>query len=386
MVATSAIRVLHVLGGLDRGGVETWLLHVLRHMDRQAFHMDFLVHQAGPGAYDDEVRTLGSRIYPCSQPHRPRQYARKFKAILREHGPFDIVHSHVHHYSGYVLRLAHEAGVPMQIAHSHNDTSPLDVEAGLLRRGYLALMRRWIRRYATHGLAASRKAAVSLFGPRWAADPRWQVLYYGLDLAPFQDAVDRAAVRAELGISPSALVIGHVGRFDRQKNHAFLVDIFAEVVRRNADSILLLVGEGDLRPAIEEMLSRRGLTSRVRFTGSRPDVPRLMLGAMDAFVFPSWFEGLGLVLVEAQAAGLPCVISDAIPEEAILVEPLVRRVSLAQTSSAWAAEVLALHAAGPSVPAAQARVRIEHSPVNIRASIHHLESVYHGVGLRHRAE
>ena len=118
-------------------------------------------------------------------------------------------------------------------------------------------MRRWIRRYATHGLAASRKAAVSLFGPRWAADPRWQVLYYGLDLAPFQDAVDRAAVRAELGISPSALVIGHVGRFDRQKNHAFLVDIFAEVVRRNADSILLLVGEGDLRPAIEEMLSRQ---------------------------------------------------------------------------------------------------------------------------------
>ena len=385
MVATSAIRVLHVVGGLDRGGVETWLLHVLRHMDRQAFHMDFLVHQAGPGAYDDEVRRLGSRIYPCPQPHRPRQYARRFKAILREHGPFDIVHSHVHHYSGYVLRLAHEAGVPMQIAHSHNDTSPLDVEAGLLRRGYLALMRRWIHRYATHGLAASRKAAVSLFGPRWTADPRWQVLYYGVDLTPFQNAVDRASVRG-VGDLPRALVIGHVGRFDRQKNHAFLVDIFAEVVRRNADSILLLVGEGDLRPAIEEQLSREGLASRVRFTGSRPDVPRLMLGAMDAFVFPSWFEGLGLVLVEAQAAGLPCVISDAIPEEAILVEPLVRRVSLAQTSSAWAEEVLALHAAGPSVPAAQARVRIEHSPVNIRASTNHLEWVYHGVGLPDRAE
>jgi glycosyltransferase involved in cell wall biosynthesis len=139
---------------------------------------------------------------------------------------------------------------------------------------------------------------------------------------------------------------------------------------------LLLVGEGALRPAIEKKVAAEGFSDRVIFAGVRPDVPRLMMGAMDVFLLPSWHEGLPVVLVETQAAGLPSVISDVIAEEATLVEPLMRRVSLSQPPSAWADEILAVRNATAVVPPARARLLVEQSPLNVRASVRHLEKVY----------
>jgi|SRR6266550_4819351 len=165
--ATRRIRILHIVGGMGRGGVETWLMHVLRHADRERFQMDFLVHTAQPCPYDEEVRALGGNIIPCLDPARPWSYARNFRRALAAQGRYDIVHSHVHNYSGYVLRLARRAGVPVRIAHSHLDSTPGDAAANARRRLYLALARRWIRRHATTGLAASGKAADALFGPAW---------------------------------------------------------------------------------------------------------------------------------------------------------------------------------------------------------------------------
>jgi len=314
-----ALSVLHVVGGMNRGGVETWLMHVLRHIDRERFQMDFLVHTTQECAYDEEIRALGAKIIPCLHPRRPWIYARNFKRILREDGAYDVVHSHVHHYSGHVLRLAHQAGVPVRIAHSHNDTSALQAKARLLRRSYLALMKRWIARHATVGLAASRRAVADLFGRDWESDPRWRILYYGVDFTPFHADVDPAAVRAELGIPMDAFVVGHVGRFAEQKNHALLVDIATEATKWEPRTPVLLVGDGPLRPDIERQVAQAGLAERVIFAGIRPDVPRIMLGAMDLFLFPSLFEGLPLALVEAQAAGLPCVFSDVVSEEADVV-------------------------------------------------------------------
>src|ERR1700733_11910503 len=131
------MRILHVLGKLDRGGVETWLVQVLRHIDRQKYQMDFLVHSESPGAYDEEVRALGSRIIPCLHPSNPVMYARNFRRALRQYGPYDVVHSHVHHYSGYVLTLAAMWGVPVRIAHSHNDTRAAEASTSIGRREYL---------------------------------------------------------------------------------------------------------------------------------------------------------------------------------------------------------------------------------------------------------
>lgn len=369
------IRVLHVIGSMrPGGGVQAWFMRVLRHIDRQRFRMD--VQTIHSDAYDDEIRALGSEIFLCPPYRRPWSYARNLKRILGEHGPYDIVHSHLPG-SGYILRLAQRAGVPTRIAHSRIADSPFLAKAGLLRRGYQTLMARWIARYATAGLASSRKAAATMFGPAWGADPRyWQILYPATDLTPFRAVIDPAAVRAELDIPPDAFVVGHVGRFTEQKNHTFIVDIAAEVARREPRMHLLLVGDGPLRPAIEQKVAQVGLADRVVLAGLRLDVPRLMLGAMDVFLFPSLFEGLGLVLIEAQAAGLYCVSSDVVPEEADLVKPLVRRLSLLQPPSVWAEEILAARNTTPGITQPEALALVEQSPFNIWTAVKDLEKFY----------
>ncbi|MBH8562372.1 glycosyltransferase family 1 protein [Nostoc sp. CENA67] len=372
----SSIRILHVVGGMNRGGIETWLMHILRHIDRDRFHMDFLVHTTQPCAYDEEIRALGSKVIPCLHPSRPWFYANNFKRILDEYGSYDIVHSHVHHFSGYVLRLARQAGVPICIAHSHNDTSLKEAVAGLYRQLYLILMKRWITQYATLGLAASRKAAVNLFGSSWQTDKRWQTFCCSMDLLPFHNQTDRQAVRAELGIPPEAFVIGHVGRFEQQKNHQFLLDIVAEIAKQETKMHLLLIGDGLLRPDIEQKVIQMGLADRVIFTGLRPDVPRLMLGAMDIFLFPSLHEGLGLALIEAQAAGLVCVFSDVVPDEADVVKPLMQRMSLSESASTWAKTVLAAKASAATISQANALLAVEKSPFNIEVGVRKLEKIY----------
>ncbi|HEV3301887.1 MAG TPA: glycosyltransferase family 1 protein [Planctomycetaceae bacterium] len=372
------IRVLQVLGALNRAGAETWLMNVLRHIDREQFRLDFLVHTTDAGAYDSEVRSLGSRIFPCVGPRNPLAYSRALRKILRTEGPFDVVHSHVHAYSGFVLRTARQAGVPLRIAHSHCDTSMLDARSGAARRVYLALMNSWIQKHATLGLAVSRQAAVSLFGANWSADPRWRISYCGIDLGLFREQADRAAVRNEFKIPANAFVVGHVGRFDYQKNHKFLIEIFATLAQRRPDARLLVIGEGPLRPTIEEQVARSGLQDRVIFAGPRPDVPRLMTSAMDAFVLPSHFEGLPLVLLEAQAAGLPCLLADTVAEETTVNPALVRRLSLSQPTEAWCDELAGLCRSLEHESRDEALRVIEQSPFNILTGVARLQEFYRG--------
>jgi glycosyltransferase involved in cell wall biosynthesis len=376
MVRPRPIRVLHILGSLNRGGAETWLLHALRQMDRNQVAMDFLVHQAELGVYEDEVRALGSQIHRCLNPQKLWQYGRQFKKLLTEHGPYDTVHSHVHFYSGHTLRIARRCGVPMRIAHSHNDTSHFDNQAGLARRMYLRLMSRWLAKHATHGLAASGKAAVSLFGANWQNDPRFRILFCGVDLEPFAQPLDPNEVRAEFGWTDQHFIVGHVGRFDEQKNHPFLIQIFAEIARQRPEARLLLVGIGDRQSEIKTLVANLGLADRVAFAGTRADVPRLMLGAMDVFALPSLFEGLPLVLVEAQAAGLPCFVSDVIAPETTLVAPLMRQMSLKASPANWAAAILAER---PQFSRATAHEIVEQSPLNIQNSARELQHLYQGL-------
>lgn len=371
----SLIRILHVLGRMNPGGVETWLLHVLRHIDRRRFALDFLVHTREPSAYDEKVRALGARVIPCIRPSHPWAYARNFRRVLRRYGPYEVVHSHVHHFSGFVLRLARRAGVPTRLAHSHNDTSMVDASSGVLRRAYLRAMERWVVREATAGLAASRPAAAALFGAGWESDPRWRVLHYGIDVDPFGADVDPALVRRELGIPRSAFVLGHVGRFHAQKNHLFLIAVAAEASRRIPETRLLLVGDGPLRTAVAARAEELGIGKVVVFAGVRGDVPRLMKGAMDVFVFPSLYEGLGIVFLEAQAAGLPAVVSRAVPEEADVVPSLIRRLPLDAGPAEWAAAALAARGSRPADPG-RARSLVAASSFSVTASVRALEEVY----------
>jgi len=370
------IQILHVVGGMNRGGVETWLMHVLRHMDSSLFHHDFLVHTNQRCQYDEEIEGLGSRILRCSFPHQPQIYYRKFKDILQNQGPYDIVHSHVHFYSGFTLFIAKQSNIQGRISHSHNDTRLLQSRASFFRRIYLMLMKRLINKCATHGLACSQSAATALFGPHWSEDKRWRLLYYGIDLTPFEIPIDKHELRKELNIPAEVFVIGHVGRFVEQKNHSYLLDICHEFCKRQPNCYILLIGDGPLRSAIENKARDLGMGKKIIFAGVRDDIPSLMRVAMDIFLFPSLFEGLGLVLIEAQAAGLPCIISDLIPSEVDLVKPLIHRLSLNDPPSMWAETILSIKNHEKIFGKNLGYKIIYDSQFNINNSINHLEKIY----------
>jgi glycosyltransferase involved in cell wall biosynthesis len=338
-MAERQIRVLHTLGSLDPGGVETWLLNVLRRIDRDRFQFDFCTFGPQGGMHAAEAEKLGSKILRCPKGSNPWKFRNCFRQILRE-GRYDVVHSHVHFFSGVILRWANAEGVPVRIAHSH--TSQDDKASTFARRFYRWLMKSWIERYATHGLAASQLAAAQLFGEDWQRDRRFQVVHCGIDLHPFGEPVAREEVRAELGIPLNATVVGHVGRFVPAKNHRFLLEIADEISKRRPDTHFLLVGDGPLRPDIEARAGAMGFNGNMHFAGSRTDVPRLMCGGMDVFVFPSVWEGLPMTLIEAQAAGLPCIVSDKITEEASVLPDRCVRLPLSKQSGEWAAKALAM--------------------------------------------
>jgi len=333
------IRILHVLGQMNRGGVETWLMQVLRNVDPARVRMDFLVTVAEPGHYDAEIVALGGQVLACGSPRRPLLFARTLARVLRTRGPYDVVHCHLHHFSGLVLAVAHWEGVPVRIAHSHSDTQEREAGAGLRRRVYLRWMETAVRCHATHGLAVSDPAAAALFGSRWRADARWQIARCGLDFAAFRERAPAPEIRADLGIPPRAIVLGHVGRFDSCKNQHMLVHVLAAAVKREPSAFLVLVGVGPLKAMVEEEAVRLGVRGNVLFAGLRADVPRV-LRSFDVFVFPSLREGLPLVGLEAQAAGLPIVISDRVTREIAVVPELFTWKSPEERPEAWAEAAL----------------------------------------------
>ncbi len=371
------VRVLHILGAMNRGGAETWLMHVLRHIDRERFQLDFLVHTEQPAAYDAEIRSLGSRIFHCPHYRDPARYAWQFSRIVRRFGPFDALHSHVHHFSGFPLALGRLHGVPVRIAHSHSDTGRDDARAGRTRRLYLAAGRRLIRAHCTLGLAAAEPAASALFGPAWRGDGRFQIFYCAIDLAPFREAIARDAVRAEFGLSPQDLVFGHVGRFSPMKNHTFLIDVAAHVVLREPRARFLLVGDGPLRPAAERRVREAGLESKVIFAGLRPDVPRLVRGAMDVGLLPSLHEGLPVSMIEIQAAGVRSVLSANVTREAVINPEIVACLPLAAGPEEWARVALDLARQARYDPRRALRV-VEAGPFSITQRLGYLAAMYAG--------
>ncbi len=319
---------------MNRGGVETWLLNVMRRLSRDHVAIDLMVHTDERAAYDDEVEAMGATIHRNSQTRELARYGLRLRHILSGSRRYDIVHSHVHYYSGVVLAAAMLSRVPVRVAHSHNDTRVVDRSRSYRRRAYLQLTKQLIRRCATDGFACSDEAGRALFGEGWTEDGRWHRLYYGIDTTLYARHSDRDGVRAELALPADASVMIHVGRFDLQKNHSFLIDVLAATVRQRENAFLVMVGSGLLEQSVAERAKALGVHHRVRFCGSRADVARL-LGAADVFVFPSLYEGLPLSCLEAQAAGLPVIMSDTITREVIVVADRVSRVPLGD-AEAWA--------------------------------------------------
>jgi glycosyltransferase involved in cell wall biosynthesis len=371
------IRILQIIGLLNRGGVEVWLMNVLRNIDRSEFQIDFLVHVDYPCAFDDEARQLGARIIRLKQPkHTPFSYRRKLSAILREHGPYDIVHSHVHLHTGFNLQTAASCGVPVRIAHSHDDSRRRYEHASLPRRAYAMLARRRILQYATHGLACSSFAAASLYGENWRNDPRWKVFHYGIDFTRFGRPAQPAELRAKLGIPDDRHVIVHLSRLDLQKNHEFSLRLLSELLTSNVNTHLLLVGGGPMEEQIKSQIQAANLGNRVTMVGDQADVlPFLALA--ECMVFPSWHEGLGIVVLEAQAAGLPCVASEYVPPDVSVLPGMVQFCSLAAPLSSWV-DAIKAKLNQPRLDRHQTVAQMDQSSFGLSQCLEQLCAIYRG--------
>jgi glycosyltransferase involved in cell wall biosynthesis len=370
-------RVLHVVGRMERGGIQSWLMHLLRAIDRQHYQMDFLVESNEESAYDQEIVQLGSRLLHCPATSNPWKYANGFARVLRTQEPYDVVHSHVYSFTGLILRLAKRQGIPLRIAHAHADRRGIEVGRGLVRHCQLRLMKSWIQGYAVVRIAASEDAATDLFGRGWRQDAAARIVHCGLDLAPFEVIPDRPRLRAHLRLPADAFVIGHVGRFVAEKNHTFLVEVAAEAIKVDERVRLLLVGDGPLRGEIERRAGELGIGERVIFAGERDDVPAVMAAAMDVLVFPSLHEGLGLVVIEAQAAGLPCLIADRVPREADVVPALISRLPVEEAPALWAKRIMEISAA-PRVRRDEALAAVAGSTFDISRSVQEITRIYDG--------
>lgn len=331
------IRVLNMFTIMDRGGAETMVMNYYRHIDRTKVQFDFLVHREQRGAYDDEIERMGGRIYRMCPvyPQNFSRYKRDLRTFFRAHPEYKIIHSHMSELGYFAFREAERQGVPVRICHAHN--APHGFDAKMIMRTYF---KKRMMPYLTHLFMCGEESGKWLYGEKNKS--RFIMLNNAIDAAVYSfDASKRQEMRRQLDLTDE-LVIGHVGRFNPQKNHPFLLNIFAALLKKEPNAVLLLVGGGADMPKIQAKAQEFGIAERVRFLGVRSDVADLMQ-AMDVFVFPSLYEGLGIALVEAQAAGLPCVVSDTIPHEAYLTD-LVDSEKLSAPEEKWAEKILAKQA------------------------------------------
>jgi len=306
---------------MNRGGAETLIMNLYRNIDRSKVQFDFLTCKEG--VFDEEIVKLGGKVHriPYVTDVGHRGYIKALDTFFSTHPHYKIVHSHMDKMSGFVLRSAKKARVPVRIAHSHSTSS----EGGAIANIYKWYAGAFIKSCATHFLACSVAAAQWLFANR---ESTTKILKNGIECDEFTFNPDlREQVRKELKLHGDVFVIGHVGRFAYPKNHTFLIDIFAQLIEYRPNSILLLVGDGPLRLEMEKKVEKLNLTDKVKFLGIRSDINRL-LQAFDAFLFPSIYEGLPVTLIEAQGAGLPCIISDTITQDVDLGLNLVEQCSL----------------------------------------------------------
>ena len=353
------IRILHIVTYMGRGGLETMLMNYYRAIDRTKVQFDFLTHRDFRADYDDEIEALGGKIYrlPNLNPFS-RSYLGALDRFFREHPEYRIVHSHLDCMSAIPLKAAKKHGVPVRIAHSHSSRQDRDLKYPLK-----LLFKRRISGQATQLFACGKEAGKWMFGT-----DDFRVLNNAIDAERYRfDPKVRQEVRRELAIPADAPVAGHVGRFMAPKNHGFLLRIFAQLPDH---ARLLLVGDGELRAENEQLAEELGVRDRVIFAGLRSDVDR-MLQAMDVFVFPSLYEGLPLSIIEAQAAGLPCLISDKVPIECKKTE-LVTQIPLDASPTEWAEAVFS----AAEAPRGDTLAQIREAGFDIRANAEWLQNYY----------
>ena len=319
----SIIRVLHIIAGLNNGGAEAYIMNMYRNIDRTKVQFDFLLRSKN-GIYEEEVKELGGRIfYTAEYPRHFLKNKREVKNFFKDHKEYDIIHVHANALIYMTaIKLAKKNNIKCRVMHSHNVNAKNKIFSII---HYINKLR--IKKYTTDCFACSTEAGEWMFGNEFILKRN------AVDLNKFKPNIEiRQKVRNNLNISDK-FVIGHIGRFVTQKNHSLMIKIFSEYHKNNPDSVLLLVGGGPLEHEIKSLVDEYNLTKDVIFLGPRNDFNDIVQ-SFDMFVFPSLVEGFGIVVLESQVAGIPCVISSNIPNEVVLTN-LVKKVSINDSVSKW---------------------------------------------------
>lgn len=308
---TNPVRVLQVMGMLNRGGAESMIMNLYRVIDPEQVHFDFITHGSSEGAFTDEIKRRGGTIFCCPryQGSNHIAYYKWWKDFFDNHEDYNILHSHVRSTASIYFPIARKHGLTT-IIHSHSTSNGNGIKAVVKK-----LLQYPIRYEADYFFGCSKEASVWLYGDKITKSNRYYMIKNAIDVTLYkEDESVRQTYRNQLGVKQDEKLIIHVGRFYEPKNHKFIIEVFSTLTVKDEKNKLLLVGDGALRKSIEEIVRNKGLENKVIFLGVRDDVPNL-LKAADIFVLPSLWEGLPVSVVEAQAAGLPCLLSDRITKD-----------------------------------------------------------------------
>lgn len=328
-------RICTVVCDLTSGGVESVLLNYFSHIDCTEYDLDLITYDISSKICAKKFEKLGFNIIVV--PPKREGFYKSVRAMDRviQEGRYDVVHAHLTEWNCIPMFLAWKHGVKIRISHSHM----ADFPSSLKRKAVFAMQKLFNRIFATKYCACGEDAAKYLYGEKLFQKGSVQILNNAIDVQRFApNAAIRKEVRKELGLDESILCVGHIGRFLEQKNHTFLVDIFAQLVKMRPDSCLLLLGMGDLEAEIHKKVEDLGFSDKVLFLGVRND-PERFYQAMDVFCLPSLYEGLPVVGIEVQAAEVPCVMSDKVSAK-VKLTPLVTMMSLEKTPQEWAEKLI----------------------------------------------
>ena len=324
------IRILHVFGGLDMGGAETMIMNIYRNIDREKIQFDFVTHSGRNQAYVSEIEQLGGKIYffPKIRIYNLPLLINEWKAFFEKHKEYKILHSHVRSYASIYIPIAKKYGLKT-IIHSHSTSNGKGMKSFVK-----AILQYPLRYEADYFMGCSKEAGEWLFGKRIVKSDRYFTIKNAIDTRRYSfDRVQRSILRNQFGIDESVKVFMHVGRLHEAKNHIFLLHVFAMLIKEIPNSMLLLVGDGELLSEIEKQIEQLNLKSYVKMLGARTDIPDI-LNAADVFLFPSKWEGLPVTVVEAQASGLPCLVSDKITKE-VGISELVKFLPIDKGTQVW---------------------------------------------------
>lgn len=305
------IRILNFVPNMRAAGIETFIMNVYRNIDRSKVQFDFIVHNKRREFFDDEIEKLGGKIYRLTYKDDKNifKYIKDLDNFFKEHKEYKIVHGHMQSMMPLYLYIAKKNNVPVRIAHSHNGSYEKSLKGFILH-----IFSRFSKKFSTQNLACSDTAGKYLFG-----NDDYDVIFNGINTEKFEfNEKIREEKRKELNIQDK-FVIGHIGRFELQKNHEYIINIFSEICKEKSNCVLMLVGEGKLEEKIKEKVKNLNLEKNVIFLGVRNDLNKLY-NAFDCFILPSLYEGLPVVGVEAQINNLPCIFSDNITKEVKIQE------------------------------------------------------------------